>query len=43
MVMEAVHLKVQMEDIKLREEAEQEAARKSFKQDFSELEEFRNK
>jgi hypothetical protein len=41
MVMEAVSIKVQMEDAKLREEAEKERARAEFKADFSELEEFR--
>ena len=41
MVMEAVSIKVQLEDAKLREEAAKEQERKAFKQDFSELEQFR--
>lgn len=39
--MEAVSIKVAHEDIELQKKAEEDAKRKQFKQDFSELEQFR--
>ena len=41
MVMEAVYTRVIVEDAKAEKEAALEAKRKEFKQDFSELEEYR--
>lgn len=41
MVMEAVSIKVQLEDAHLRENAIDQQERKEFKKDFSELERFR--
>lgn len=41
MVMEAVHLKVQLEDAELQEKAQKEAERRSFKKDHSALDKFR--
>lgn len=41
MVMEAVKLKVDLEDEEARKEAEKAAARKGFKKDTSSLEQFR--